>query len=201
MADPAPTGVRRRGAATVVLVGVAASGAAAYASGQAWFALDQPPASVGGADFLAVWEGSAGQEPAATALALVALAAWGVLLVTRGVVRRLVALVGLAATVAGLAVAVSAAWRVPDRLAAVAAPLGVDVGSHRTAWYAAALSAFLVGGAAFGVAFVRVRGWGEMGRKYDAPSAAPSTGAGSSTDSLDLWKALDEGRDPTDGAS
>lgn len=185
----------------VVLLGAAASGAAALASSRAWFALDTSSAGAGGGDFLAVWEGSAGQEPAATALALVALAAWGVLLVTRGAVRRLVALVGLVATVAGLAVAVSAAWRVPDRLAAVSAPLGVDIGSHPTVWYAVALAAFLLAGAALGVAFLRVPRWGEMGRKYDAPGGSPAVDQGAATDSLDLWKALDEGRDPTEGAS
>ena len=200
--DPAAdAGRRRSGAAGVVLVGAVASGAAAYASSRAWFALDRTPSSVDGAEFLRVWEGSAGQEPAATAFALVALAAWGVVLVTRGGVRRIAALLGVAATLAGLGVAVSAAWRVPDRLAGLSQPLGIDLGSHPTVWYVASLVAFVLAAAAFVLAFRRLPTWSEMGRKYDAPGSAPASEPGSATDSLDLWKALDEGRDPTEGPS
>ena len=43
------------------------------------------------------------------------------------------------------------------------------------------------------------RHWPEMGSRYDAPGAAAATAAGPPEEqtSLDLWKALDEGRDPT----
>jgi hypothetical protein len=37
--------------------------------------------------------------------------------------------------------------------------------------------------------------WPEMGRRYDAPTDAPATQEIESD--RDLWKALDEGRDPT----
>jgi hypothetical protein len=46
-----------------------------------------------------------------------------------------------------------------------------------------------------------VRRWPEMGTKYDNPAGAGSAeGAGEApvpTENIDIWKALDEGRDPT----
>jgi hypothetical protein len=51
---------------------------------------------------------------------------------------------------------------------------------------AASLSA-----AGFGVVLARAQRWPEMSRRYDAPTDQESR-----TDN-DLWKALDEGRDPT----
>jgi hypothetical protein len=37
-----------------------------------------------------------------------------------------------------------------------------------------------------------------MGRRYDAPGAAEPQPAPGERSNLDLWKAMDEGRDPTD---
>ncbi len=47
-------------------------------------------------------------------------------------------------------------------------------------------------------------GWPEMGSRYDAPTAGGGAAAADLVDpadrsSLDLWKAMDEGRDPTSG--
>ena len=50
-----------------------------------------------------------------------------------------------------------------------------------------------------------VRTWPEMGSRYDAPTGArgsDSTGPAEArtdhpTENIDIWKALDEGRDPT----
>ena len=44
-------------------------------------------------------------------------------------------------------------------------------------------------------------GWPEMGRRYDAPADATAERAAplpEEQENLDLWKAMDEGRDPTD---
>jgi hypothetical protein len=51
---------------------------------------------------------------------------------------------------------------------------------------------------------LRVGRWPEMGRRYDAPAAravAPGGGPAEEQENLELWKALDEGRDPTDPAA
>jgi uncharacterized membrane protein (TIGR02234 family) len=43
-----------------------------------------------------------------------------------------------------------------------------------------------------------VRGWPEMGGRYDAPvGPEPPAKAPEEQENLDLWKAMDEGRDPT----
>ena len=40
--------------------------------------------------------------------------------------------------------------------------------------------------------------WPEMGSRYEAPVGAPATTAEDADGNLDLWKAMDEGHDPTD---
>jgi cytochrome c-type biogenesis protein CcmH/NrfG len=124
-------------------------------------------------------------SPGTVALALALLAAWGVLLVTRGRVRRLISVVAL---LLALGVAVT-----------VLLGAEVDECAHRAGWYWAAVASLpLVVGAALAAVFL-VPGWPEMGRKYDAPAeaAAEPAKAPEEQENLDLWKAMDEGRDPT----
>ncbi|MGI8645305.1 MAG: Trp biosynthesis-associated membrane protein, partial [Nocardioides sp.] len=139
----------------------------------------------------------AGQMPLGTTLALVVLAAWGVVLVTRGGVRRAAMALGAVGSLGVLATVVSGWWLVPDTLRAAARDMGggqvvVDV----TAWFWVALVAAVVGAAATVIAAFRVGGWPEMGTRYDAPTADPAATSGDSSP-LELWKALDQGRDPT----
>ena len=42
-----------------------------------------------------------------------------------------------------------------------------------------------------------VRTWPEMGSRYDSPTGARETTTEQPTENIDIWKALDEGRDPT----
>jgi hypothetical protein len=109
-------------------------------------------------------------------------------------VIALLAALGLAITVV---VGFSTA---PDRVRDAYRELGVahpDVGL--TGWYWTALVAALLT-VATTLAVVRlVPTWPEMGRRYDAP-AEPRAAAGPAPEdqeNLDLWKAMDEGRDPT----
>ena len=132
------------------------------------------------------------------------LACWGVLLVTRGRVRRAVA--GLAVVAAlGLLVATVDGRLQPARLARatqVEAARGTMHGRARsfTGWYAAALVA------ARRSAWSRpwpqsawCRPWPEMGTQVRRPRRrARRDGARRApTENIDIWKALDEGRDPT----
>jgi uncharacterized membrane protein (TIGR02234 family) len=141
-----------------------------------------------------------GEMPLAAALSLVLLACWGVVLVTRRRVRRAVA--GLAGVTAlGLLVTtIAAAFTLPDSFRDQLEDIlgSVVVESSFTAWYAAALAA-AVGSVVATLAAVRFApSWPEMGSRYDSPTGETAT----KTDpegNLELWRALDEGHDPTDG--
>jgi uncharacterized membrane protein (TIGR02234 family) len=157
---------------------------AAYAGHHHWI-------SLGHTDPFAPAEQTGLDSPGTTALALVALAAWGVVLVTRGVVRRAVALLGALAAIAP----VPALWHTLHHLESTHA------GSHGTAWPWIALVGSLVSFVAAVVAVRKAPHWPEMGAKYDAPADAAAAVHTQEPleeqSSLELWKSLDEGRDPT----
>jgi uncharacterized membrane protein (TIGR02234 family) len=138
--------------------------------------------------------------PLVVALALVALAAWGVVLVVRGRARRLVAGVGALAAAGMLVATVVALGRTQDDAVDAAIARGATgdaFASSLTGWYYATL----VGGGltllAFAVAVLRSPGWPAMGSRYDAPSARPAVAVDAETGEKELWRALDEGHDPT----
>ena len=137
--------------------------------------------------------------PLVTALGLVVLACWGVVLVTRGRVRRAVALLAAVASAGALVAAVVGWGQVPDQLRDELAQVGITDSSisHTGWWWAAAIGA-LLSLVVTTAAFVLAPAWPEMGTRYDAPGAAPvPEKAPDEQSSLDLWKAIDEGRDPT----
>lgn len=206
---PAPdTDPRRRTFAPVVLVGLAASALTAVAGHRAMLRIpesaldDLGMASYGGTD------AAASEFPLAGALGLVALACWGVLLVTRGRVRRVVA--GLAALSAAGVVAVIVVggfFQADDYISDATRQLGYgigfsgDLGAVRTGWLWAGLAGSVVA-TAVGAAAVRLApGWPEMGSRYDAPAAggaaATTAAPAEELSSTELWKSLDEGDDPT----
>lgn len=128
--------------------------------------------------------------PAVTALALVALAAWGVVLVTRGWVRRGVAVLG---ALTGAGALVSGVVALGD------APTGTHLGG---AWPWLGLIGAALALVAAVAAVLLAPAWPEMGRRYDAPAGAPRTATPgpedlAEADNIDLWKSITEGRDPT----
>jgi uncharacterized membrane protein (TIGR02234 family) len=140
--------------------------------------------------------------PLVTALGLVVLACWGVLLVTRGRVRRAVAALGALASAGAVVAVVTAYTQVPDQLRDELAQVGVtDAAISHTTWYWLAVVGAVLSLVLTGIAVAWAPQWPEMGSRYDAPGATvptpdPADEAGEQT-SLDLWKAMDEGRDPT----
>lgn len=138
--------------------------------------------------------------PLVTALGLVVLACWGVVLVTRGRVRRAVAALGVLAS-AGAVVAALVGWsQVPDQLRDELGGVGVTGASvSHTVWWWLALLGAVLSVAATVLAVLLTPSWPEMGSRYDAPvaAAAEPEQAPEEQSSLDLWKAMDEGRDPT----
>ena len=205
MADRRPGDTRRRTFGPVVLLGLATAGLAAVAGTKPWVAGESGgvESTDGGAMSSALSLDSVAESPLAAALSLVLLACWGVLLVTRGRFRRAIAVLALVAAV-GLTVAtVEAFFNLPDALASSLLEVsGVDtVSTSLTAWYPVALVAALASIGATVLAVRFVGSWPEMGTKYDAPAGAQAGDDVAAdeppTENIDIWKALDEGRDPT----
>jgi uncharacterized membrane protein (TIGR02234 family) len=183
----------RRTFVPALALGLASSALAAVSSNKTWVAADAVPAHG------LLGPTGAGTSPLAGALALVVLAGWGVLLVTRGGFRRLVAWICLIASV-GFAVAVVWGWwSVADAVRdEVRRSVGASGGAvSHTLWWWAALAAAVVVVVAGGLAVRFVGEWPEMGSRYDAPGEREGAGRADPGNNLDMWKALDEGHDPT----
>ena len=189
-----------------MLVGLASAGLAAIAGTKPWVSGESGGvrSDDGGAMSSILALDSVAESPLAAALSLVVLACWGVLLVTRGRFRRAIAVLALVAALGLVAATVEAFFNLPDALADVAArgrPAVDTASTSLTAWYPVALLAALAC-VATSLAAVRLVGsWPEMGTKYDAPTGAPGADDTATeeppTENIDIWKALDEGRDPT----
>lgn len=188
-----------------MLLGLAAGALGAVAGSNAWVvdrdarAAGDPVPGITVADPVA----AAGEMPLALALSLVALAVWGVVLVTRGRVRRAVAGLGVIASAALVVTVVVGLLTLEDRVGEAIRERGAasDVmATELTAWFFGAAVAALVSLVATVLAVAWVPAWPEMGRRYDAPGTAVTTDELHESDersSLDLWRSLDEGHDPT----
>ena len=179
----------------VVGAGIAGAALAAAASSQGLMSVESRDA--GGTPALLL---DGGQLPLATTLSMVVLAAWGALLVTRRRVRLVMAVVGALASVGVLVTVVAGWWLVPRSLRRTATDLGLpDVDVQVQGWYWLALVGALVAAVAGVTAVLLVRHWPEMGTRYDSPTggSAPTPDQADDASNLELWKALDQGRDPT----
>ncbi len=188
----------RRTFGPVVLVGLATAALAAVASAKPWIGQDS---TAGSSDASMAALDSGTRFPLASAISLVLLAAWGVLLVTRGRVRRTFALLAAVAAV-GLLVSVVAAYvtlpdTARDSFDQLMGRQSSDTGFTGWFWTTAVCAVLALVPA--GLAVRLVGRWPEMGSRYDAPGApTPATELTTTDPERDLWHALDEGRDPTD---
>jgi uncharacterized membrane protein (TIGR02234 family) len=147
-----------------------------------------------------------GTLPLAGALGLLLLAAWGVLLVTRGRVRRALAVVALVVSLGLVACVVFGALRLPgdvrDKYSALKEQ-GFKIDVHLVGWFWVAAAAAVLSVVTALLALRLAPFWPEMGTRYDAPGAAAASGPVDATDAdttnLELWNAIDEGDDPTAG--
>lgn len=192
MTTTRPRAEGRRWFAPAVLVGLAGTGLCALAGAKPWAASDRQAGST-------LVTASGGHVPLASALGLVGLAAWGVLLVTRGWVRRGVALLGVLVAVALVATAVVGRSSALDSARKTTVDLrGTATGTHLTAWWVVGLVGAVLAVVAAGFALRFVPAWPEMGSRYDAPQGRAEAVDPADMDETDLWRALDQGRDPTD---
>jgi uncharacterized membrane protein (TIGR02234 family) len=182
----------RRWFAPAVLSGLAGSGLCALAGSKPWAAPDGQAGST-------LVDRTGGHVPLAGALGLVALASWGALLVTRGVVRRALAVLTVLVAAGLVVTAVLGRSQALDSARAATVDLGrTPSGAHITAWWWVALLASLVALAAAAIAVRWCGSWPEMGSRYDAPAARASAQEPEEMEDIDLWRAIDQGRDPTD---
>lgn len=194
----------------VVLAGLATAGLVAVAATRSWVDLgDATPPGVSGAAMPGTQTGAADPTtfPLASALSLVLLACWGVLLVTRGRVRRAFAVLA-AVTALGLvaAVATAAATLPASAEEAAVSTTGAAPEASWTGWFLVAAVGALLAVVPPVLAVRLAPGWPEMGSRYDAPAAASERAgqvavtpdADAEPAERDLWRALDEGHDPTD---
>lgn len=202
--DPTPASSRRRTFGPVVLVGLVAAGLASVAGTKPWVEgrsgnLDSSAEDGSTMSSVLNLDG-ASTAPLAGALALAVLACWGVLLVARGRFRRAVAVLALVTAVGLLAATVEALFSLRSKLAdSLMEVSGSDTATTGlTSWYAAGAVAAVLCVAATTAAVVLTPSWPEMGTRYDAPTGDVEAGSDEvPTDNIDIWKALDEGRDPT----
>ena len=187
---------RGRSFGPTVLAGLAGATLAAVASARDWA---DASGRAGGVAVTAAAKGSE-SAPLALALGLVALAAWGVVLVVRTRARRVVAAVGALASAGILAATVAAFGRAQDdatRALAARGATGDVTPAALTGWYWVTLVGGVLALVAFAAALRLAPGWPAMGTRYDAPATRTAQEEAAAVSEQDMWRALDDGRDPT----
>jgi uncharacterized membrane protein (TIGR02234 family) len=187
---------RSRSFGPTVLAGLAGATLASVAAARDW------AHASGRASGVAVTAAAKGSEsaPLALALGLVALAAWGVVLVVRTRARRVVAVVGALASAGVLAATVVAFGRAQDDASRALEARGATGDVTRaalTGWYWAALVGGVLALLAFVAALRLAPRWPAMGTRYDAPATRAAREQAAPATEQDMWRALDDGRDPT----
>lgn len=157
-------------------------GAIAATAGLVLLAASRPRATVAGQSASV---SGALDTPGAAALALVALAGAGALLLVRGWARTVIAT--LLVLVAAGVVATMATIPSDYGWFSYTGPPAVT----RSAWAWVGMGAGVLLGLAAAVAALRARRWPEPRRRYGSPAPSGPRGGG------DPWDALDRGEDPT----
>ncbi len=185
--------------APVAFSGLAAGAFAAIAGNQAWAVVETGGRADSAAALAPASSVGDATAPPVTALALVLLATWGVVLVARGRPRRALTWLGLLAALGVLGFAVAAWLNTPEVLRSVG--VAGDLATSRTLWSHVGVAAGLAAVLTSVLAVRSVRHWPEMGRRYDAPGDDVDPQRADvpleEQTNLDLWRAIDEGRDPT----
>lgn len=181
---------RPRSLGWTVLCGVGSAVLAAVAAARPWGSGSVP---VAGAHRAVVAHGT-DVAPQVLALALVALACWGIVLVVRARARRLMAVVGLGLSLLEVASVAEAGHRIGDVVNQLAGD-PASIAYSYSPWYVVTGLAAVACSVCFAAACWFSPTWPVMGARYDAPVGSGSRPA--TADEADLWRALDDGHDPT----
>jgi uncharacterized membrane protein (TIGR02234 family) len=174
----------------VVLLGLGSAALASLAGNKPWLSARQRPDLL-----LGPATDAAEKFPLAGAVALLLLATWGVLLVTRLRMRRVLAVLAVVESLGLLTCAVLGPSVVRTQIAKSAQATGAPGPWFWTFVVATALTL-----AAAVLAVRTVKDWPEMGARYDAPTGEKTqveVDLDGETGNRELWKAIDEGHDPT----
>jgi uncharacterized membrane protein (TIGR02234 family) len=141
-------------------------------------------------------------EPMTPAFAVVGLAGALGLVATRGVLRRLVGVLvcasGVVAAVAALRSVRPGAADLADRAgAALGTATGTTSAIEHTVWGWVAVLGSAVFALAGAAAAVRGSRWPGMSSRYETPGAPATRAANVEDSTLEQWRALDRGEDPT----
>ncbi len=193
MSRPTSFWASSRGYAVTLVLGLAASGAVAVGVNKPWL---RATATVEGMPRLVAEVSGADIAPAAGALGLAALAAFGAVVATRGLFRRAVGVLIIAALayVAFSAIFPGATGGLVVQGLAAKGWAGGHYDVHSVWWrWLVAVGALV--GAGCGCLVVRFATmWATMGERYDAPAEHRQAEASSESD---VWRAIDRGDDPT----
>jgi len=202
------SGVARRLYGPCVLAGVAAGGVMLFAASRAWATVEVAP------DGMTVDEvevtGSA-SVPLVSALAFVVMAAAVAVVASSGWFRRVVGVLLVVAAGAAAVAVVLAGSALDDAVRdAVGASRSMTGGTaeedafvaaaDQTVWRWVTFAAALVAATAGCLVVAYAKVWPRMGSRYDAPTQPTRHETSKPTEERvgeDLWKALDEGDDPT----
>ncbi len=184
--------------APVVLGTLAAGGLAFAGTGRTWAhssviadGLSTQKVSVTGAD----------AHPLASALALVVIASALAIPAASNRVRQAVGILTVVVSLVAIWMIVLGGDALNEAMTSAVKASPAFTGSnlpddvHQTAWRLVAIAAFVLA-AGLGMLTARFgRTWPTMGARYDPPPVRPSSRM--AHEDADMWKALDEGRDPT----
>lgn len=190
----------RAGFGPIVLAGLATAALLAVTSSKPWYGLS---GSTGTSDAAMTAIDRGTTYPAASAASLVLLAAWGVLLVTRGRARQGFAVVAVLASLALIGAVVSGYLSLPQTAGAGFGDLmgRAAAGDGFTGWFWTSAVVAVLALPPTLLAVRRAPRWPEMGAQYDAPAGREHDAENRRGDTnRDLWSEIDEGRDPTDPA-
>jgi uncharacterized membrane protein (TIGR02234 family) len=195
----------RRGLVIALVGGLAAGGLALLGVSRPWATVEiaatgVPRATIETAGTSAVpWVGALTLVVLAGALAIIPTGA-----ATRRVVGALIVLAAVGVTVGTLFAGPAIDDALAGDLAQSPASGGVDdqqavAGADHPAWRWLTLGGGVAGVAVGLLVVARGQRWPTMGSRYDAPTkgSGPDGSGSTGSDDADLWRAMDEGRDPT----